>query len=166
MPPSRAPKADVLMSSSSDEVLRRAEILALQQLSDNVARLNNTVEKIDNRLDTVRETVTRLEAQELKASIGELKTDLLHAIGQQRQEFEERLKELREDHDARIKELRDDHEGRLKAAEAAQARDHTSIIWLRALFVPLSAIGGGLIVFLAQWAANVLSGVGASVHRL
>lgn len=166
MPESRPPQADVMISASSEEVLRRAEILALQNLSDNVARLNANFEKLDNRLDAVRETVTRLEAQELKASIGELKADLLQEIRAQREEYDERIKELREDHDVRIKELRDDHGLRLKAVEDAQKADRNAIARLQALFLPLTAVGGALLMFLAQWAADVLSGVGGAAHRL
>lgn len=126
------------MTAPTPDALRMAEIQAMRSLADSLAQLTRTVEGLSADMRQVRDDITMLKAQELKAAIIEA-----------RNEFISQVRELRADHEKDVAEVR----GQAQANAVAIAR-------LRGVFLPLatvaSALAAGLLSFLSQLAAETL----------
>jgi chromosome segregation ATPase len=114
---------EVLSAISTSDALRQAEILAMRQLSDNLGVLNRTVERLGADVRETRDKVIQMEAQELKATVISVKSDIDKAVTA-----------LRDDHDRRIEKT----ETRLSDAEGKLNR-------LQGLLLPLSVIATSML---------------------
>src|SRR5579871_5916531 len=85
-----------------DDGLRQAEIVAMQQLNHNLAALNRSVEALGADMREVRDKVLKIEAQELKAAIVELRADLIKEVGELKGDLMGRIELVRLDHGARL----------------------------------------------------------------
>jgi hypothetical protein len=130
---------------------RQAEILAMRQLSDNLAQLNKSVATLAGDMREVRDRVLRIEAQELKVAIGEVRADVVREIGGLRRDLAREIEAVRRDHDSRLSGL-----------ESRTGEHATSIARLKGMVIPLasigSALGAGLLAFVSQLVANLLAG--------
>lgn len=136
MPP-RTP-AEVMMPVPEHDALTMAHIEAIRALSGQVSMLNGTVAGMAADMKATRESVLKLEAQELKTYITNVRTEAIGAVDK-----------LREDHDADIEKVD------LKADNNARALSR-----IQGIFLPLAALGAGILAFLGEYLANVASGIG------
>jgi uncharacterized coiled-coil protein SlyX len=120
---------EVFTAVQTSDALRQTEIQALRQLSDSIAVLNRTVDNLSTDVRSVRETVIKLEAQELKASINSIRI-----------EFEKILREGRAGHDKRATE----HEKRMEALETRANAGEVAMARLRGVLLPLAVLGTSL----------------------
>ena len=94
--PARArlsPEAEIFTPAKPGEILGHAEILVLRQISDSMARLWSSVDKVGTDVTDVRERVIRIEAAGLQSQITNLEQDLDRAttrIGQLESDRERR----------------------------------------------------------------------------
>lgn len=124
---------EVITAAPTREALDMAHLQAMRAMSDQLTMTNRIVGDMAKDLKETRDAVLRLEAQELKATITANRAEALAAIDK-----------LRSDHDADIDRI----------SQKAESNSH-SIARLQGIFLPLAAVGSGLLAFLGEWIANL-----------
>lgn len=134
MPPAKPD--EIITAMPTHDALAQAHILALQTMSDRIGVLTRTVEGLATDAKDTRESVIRLEAQDLKATMFEQRREALGAIDK-----------LEGEHDQRIG----------KVETQGQANAH-AISRIQGVFLPLGVIGAGVLAFLGELFANLAMG--------
>lgn len=148
MPP-RAPTSavestEIITSLPSHDALIQSQIQALRSMSDQMAQMGRVVERLANDVQTTRDGVVRLEAQDLKATILALRTEALGAVDK-----------LRVDHDADIDALRREVNADVKEVAGKAEVNSRSISFMRGVLLPLSVFGSAALTGLVTWLATV-----------
>lgn len=127
---------ELIMAVSASDALSQAQILAMRSISDNVAILSRQIERIGDDAKITRESVVKLEAQDLKATILDVRREAM----------------------ASIVDLRKEHDGRMGIVESRMTLGEVALARLRGTIVPLATLGsailGGLLAFLGNMIAN------------
>lgn len=71
-----SPGGEVLTTISEEAVLRHSEINTLRLISDTLNRMGGTMQTLQDDVREVRESVIRIEAQEVKQQLIDLRADL------------------------------------------------------------------------------------------
>lgn len=153
MPPRREPPGEVMTNVPTSDALRQAEILAMRALTEQIAQLGRGLEALSNDMREVRDKVIKIEAQELRTAILEIRSELRETIG-----------ELRIEHDKRITDVKDDLEKRVDGLEKDRTEHAAAIARIRGMIIPVTALASsllaGALAFGSQLAANYLNGGG------
>ncbi|HEY2710070.1 MAG TPA: hypothetical protein VGI95_18645 [Caulobacteraceae bacterium] len=129
------PTAELLTAAPVD-ALTPAHIQAMRAMSDHMALLSANVAALSADVKTARDGVLRLEAQDLKASIAATRAEALAAV----------------------KELRADHAEKIEQVAGLTQANRQAISRTQGMFVPLAALGGGVLAFVGELAANLFGG--------
>ena len=70
------PPGQILSDISEEAILRHAEMNTLRLISDNLTRMGTTMQKLQENVQEVRESVIRIEAQEVKQQLVDLRAEL------------------------------------------------------------------------------------------
>lgn len=71
---------ELMMPVGTAEAWHQAQVLALRQISENLAAQTKRIEGLTDKVDDVRERLTRLEAQETMKVVEEVRSELKTAL--------------------------------------------------------------------------------------
>ena len=124
----------------SHDALIQSQIQAMRSMSDQMAQMGRTVERLANDVQTTRDGVIELKAQDLKATILSVRAEAMGAV-----------EKLRGDHDADISALRKDHEASIKEVAGKADANSRSITWLRGFLLPVSVVASAALTGFVTW---------------
>jgi len=70
------PPGQILSDISEETVLKHAEISTLRLISDTLNRIGGNIQALEKNVQEVRESVIRIEAQEVKQQLVDLRAEL------------------------------------------------------------------------------------------